>query len=66
MLKIKSVSKYYPVWELSGFETSELNISFPKKGKRSTFYLLIRKEYLCHYQKKKLIFVENGKSRLQR
>ena len=34
MLKIKSVSEYYPVWELSGFETSELNISFPEKREK--------------------------------
>ena len=34
MLKIESVSEDHPVWELSGFETSELNISFPEKRKQ--------------------------------
>ena len=43
MLKIKSVSRYYPVWELSGFETSELNISFPEKREKKQRGLSIKK-----------------------
>jgi len=34
MLKIKSVSEHYPVWELSGFNTPNLDISFPEKREK--------------------------------